>query len=182
MRRTLKLFVVASLASIALLACKSSDKKKSEEENAAATKSGQRSKTGFSLDCDKLIPRSTREKFFPQFSVRKRSLCPGCSDVCEAGDPQDVSLVSGKGIRIMYDCRRRFSSTEIQKTKDQMIKLGYAEIPGIGRSALKRQLQLTFWDEDTNCYVAINGAPSQGTIEDLARDIEKDLTSESLGK
>jgi hypothetical protein len=121
------------------------------------------------MSCAKLVTPEISKKYL------------GGVDVKGEPSPRGVrctSLGNGGFQLVMYSCTGE--SDEVLKKTMEVGKRAMKgeDVAGVGRAAHKNQDMLQFWDDDTACYVTMNGFGDK-TV-DAAKDLVGTLTPETI--
>lgn len=132
---------------------------------------------GGGLKCEKLLSQALRDKFLAGAAMTSRAQTSSTSIACRFSGGKLTN-----GLDIIFSCTDNGALPEVVKeTTTQFKKMGYLDVPGVGRAAVRNgEMQVALWDDDTNCQVTITGIEDKVNLIDLAKDLVASLNKASF--
>jgi hypothetical protein len=132
---------------------------------------------GPGLDCERLIAPAVRDRYLAGTQLEARRRTGPATVSCKFTGP-DMPL----GIDVSFICRDEMIDPKVMnEVSERFKKMGYQEVAGLGRRALKNgEMQVVFWDDDTNCEVSVTGIENKVNLLDLSRDLVPAITPAAL--
>jgi len=121
--------------------------------------------------CDKLVPQALRDKLLAGATITEKQSANAKSVNCKVSGG-----AVGGDVDMMFMCDDLMSSKEVidetLKQFQQVKALKYEPLPGLGKAAVQAgDLQVVFWDDDTNCQVTLTGVMIKIKLLDVAKEL-----------